>query len=158
VNGAAQAHTVDGPPPPAAPPAPDNAPLQAELAAALADAPASAPPLDALGAPPLDPVAGWREFVAPTTAIVVAGILPQWDISAAEQEGFTAALSECLAQLFPDGINGRYACWFRLLAVTGGAVAVRAMSNGGKLPPIGPRRPPPLRTVASAAPDHAREV
>ncbi len=134
-------------------PTPENAALEAELAAAMAGAPSDGAPLAPEAPAPVDPVANWRAFVTPTTAMIATGILPQWEISQAEQQGFSDALSECLAQLFPDGLDGKYACWFRLVAVTGGVVAVRAMQNGGKLPGIGPKR-----AKAPPAADHAPDL
>jgi len=49
---------------------------------------------------------------------------------------------QCLAQLFPDGINGKYACWFRLLGCTGFIVVNGIAQNGGKLPGFGPKKSP----------------
>ena len=50
--------------------------------------------------------------------------------------------AECLAQLFPDGVQGKYACWFRLMACTGVIVVNGIAQNGGKLPGIGPKKAP----------------
>jgi hypothetical protein len=127
-----------------APASPENAQLEAELAAALAGAPEEAPaPGQAVEPQPaVDPIEAWRPFIAGGVVPLTANlILPQWDLTDAEQREVAEALSCCLAQLFPDGLEGKYACWFRLVAAAGGIVVTRYVQGGGTLPGIGPPKP-----------------
>jgi hypothetical protein len=123
---------------------PEAVNLQLEADAAIAGAEPAA--LTDIGLPPPAPIDAEAEF-----KIVLDGplklaeviVLPQWGITTEEHTELTASLSMCLAQLFPDGINGKYACWFRLIACSGLIVVTRAAQNGGKLPGIGPKKPDP---------------
>lgn len=122
-------------------PAADPA-LQAEADAAIAGADPSA--LTETGAPPPDPVDAAEQFrktLGFPVEILVRGVIPQWGIDDASKQELVESAAECLAQLFPDGVGGKYACWFRLINCTGFIVASAAVKNGGKLP-IGPKREP----------------
>lgn len=119
--------------------------LEAEVSAALADAPPDplAPPppgADPGSGPPPDPAAEWRPFMGNAVTLTDKLILPQWDLSEEEKTELTESLAGCMAQLFPDGLNGKYACWFRLIAVATVIPAIRYVQNDGKLPPLGPKR------------------
>lgn len=126
----------------------------ADLDAALAagdEAPqAGAPPADA---GPADPAADWRQFLEVGAMPIVAGlILPQWELTSEEQRELATALAECLAKLFPGGIGGEHACWFRLMAAAGGVCILRYAQHG-RLPGIGPKpKPPPAPRPAVPPP------
>jgi len=133
---------------------PEAVNLQLEADAAIAGAEPAA--LTDTGLPPPAPIDAEAEF-----KIVLDGplklaeviVLPQWGITTEEHTELTGSLSMCLAQLFPDGINGKYACWFRLIACSGLIVVTRAAQNGGKLPGIGPKKAePPALEHGTAAP------
>ncbi len=140
------------PPDPAAGASPDlatAAELQAEADAALSlvDPVAGAGLVQEL-APPVDAAKEFREVLHLPVMFVSSAVLPQWNITDEFRTEWTEATAECLAQLFPDGLNGKYACWFRLIAATG-VIAVNGIAkNGGKLPGIG--RPPQV----IEAPEH----
>ena len=127
---------------------PENAALAAELGATLGtlhqaaadDAAAQAPPGAAGGAPGAPPVNSWRPFIIPTVTIGAMVVLPQWQLTPEEQHEIADSLSECLEQLFPGGLDGRYACYVRLLMCTGAIILTRYQAGGGKLPGLGPRR------------------
>lgn len=98
---------------------------------------------------PIDAAKEFREVLHLPVMFVSAAVLPQWGITDEFRKEWTEASAECLAQLFPDGVGGKYACWFRLIACTG-IIAVNGIAqNGGKLPGIGPKKSPDL-----AAPEH----
>lgn len=67
-----------------------------------------------------------------TTCIVV---IPQWNVQKDERCLVSDSLAECLEQLFPGGIEGKYACWVKLIFAVGGITAARALQPGG-LPPL----------------------
>jgi len=116
--------------------------LLAEANAAMATAEPAA--LTETGAPPPPPVDAAKEFrdvLHLPVMFVSSAVLPQWGITDEFRKEWTEASAECLAQLFPDGIGGKYACWFRLLACTGLIVMTGIANNGGKLPGIGPKKP-----------------
>ncbi|MGH8209894.1 MAG: hypothetical protein ACREU6_09915, partial [Steroidobacteraceae bacterium] len=98
--------------------------------------------------PPIDAAKEFREVLHMPVMFVNRAVLPQWGITEEYQNEFTAATAECLAQLFPDGVQGKYACWFRLMACTGVIVVNGIAQNGGKLPGIGPKKAP------DQAPEH----
>jgi len=122
---------------------PQAADLLLEANAALAGAEPEALTDDGLPPPePIDAAKGFREVLHLPAMFLQRGVLPQWGIEDQYRDEFTAATAECLAQLFPDGINGKYACWFRLLGCTGFIVVNGIAQNGGKLPGIGPKKAP----------------
>jgi hypothetical protein len=122
---------------------PQAADLLLEANAALGTAAPEALTLDGLPPPePIDAAKGFREVLHLPAMFVQRGVLPQWGIADEYRDEFTAATAECLAQLFPDGLNGKYACWFRLLGCTGFIVVNGIAQNGGKLPGIGPKKAP----------------
>jgi len=129
---------------------PEAADLLLEANAAIAGAEPEA--LTDNGLPPPPPVDAEKEFrdlLNLPVLFVQHSVLPQWGIQDQYRDEFTAATAQCLAQLFPDGINGKYACWFRLLAASGFIVVNAIGQNGGKLPPIGPKKEP-----TAPAPEH----
>lgn len=120
---------------------------EAEAAAAGAPVDPSAP-----GAPaPLDPNGSWALITPPTVEVICGVVLPAWEIRAEEQRPLAEALAECLEQVFPGGIEGKYACWVRLITVAGAITVSRVATNGGKLPPLflpkgSTRKPTPAPT------------
>jgi len=118
--------------------------LEAEANAAIATA-----PLDTVEAPevtgalvPMEEshVEEWKVFMGHTVGVVAVVALPQWELTGDEKRELSESLAGCLDQLFPGGLDGKYACWFRLVAAAGGITVVRLAQNGGKLPGFGPRR------------------
>jgi len=99
--------------------------------------------------PPVDAEKDFREVLQLPALFLQHSVLPQWGIKDEYRDEFTAATAQCLAQLFPDGMNGKYACWFRLLGCTGFIVVNGIAQNGGKLPGIGPKKSPDAE-----APEH----
>jgi len=127
--------------------------LQLEANAALAGLPPEPPPIGAPAAPPaMDPETEFREVLRLPVMFVQNAVLPQWGITDEFREEWNTALAQCLTQLFPDGINGKYACWFRLLACSGVIVVNALATNGGKLPGLGPKRPDPEPEGGAVAP------
>jgi len=129
-------------------PAPELSPeavnLQLEADAAIAGAEPEA--LTDTGLPPPEPVdaaKSFREALHLPTMFVQHAVLPQWGITDEFRQEWTAATAECLAQLFPDGMGGKYACWFRLLACSSVIVATGIAKNDGKLPGLGPKKEEP---------------
>lgn len=113
--------------------------LQADADAALSMAPPD--PLGAVpDAPPADPVADWTMYTQTATQIVASLLLPQWHLTPVEKGELTGALAQILALHFPDGLDGKYAGYFRLIACGCIVVATRYAAGGGKLPPLGPVR------------------
>lgn len=108
----------------------DPASLAAEVAAAVPGAAAPAGELEAIAN------ASWATLAPPGVSVICAVVLPAWEITPAEQGEISPALAECLEQLFPGGINGRYACWLRLVLCCGGIAVSRAVQNGGRMPPL----------------------
>jgi hypothetical protein len=118
--------------------------LEAEANAAIATA-----PLDTVEAPEVtgalvpvqeSHVEEWKVFMGHTVGVVAVVALPQWELTGEEKRELSESLAGCLDQLFPGGLDGKYACWFRLVAAAGGITVVRLAQNGGKLPGLGPRR------------------
>ena len=129
---------------------PEAADLLLEANAAIARAEPEALTQDGLPPPPpVDAAKEFREVLQLPVMFVHHAVLPQWGISDEYRQEWTEASAQCLSQLFPDGINGKYACWFRLLACTGVIVVNGIAQNGGKLPPIGPKKEP-----TEPAPEH----
>jgi len=121
-----------------------NAQLAQQMAAAAA-APVPGmediPQVDEHGAPVATdaaPVESWTPAIKSVMPMIRIGVLPQWDITDDESEGFAQSLGECLDQAFPGGMNGKYACWARLLIIVTAVPATRYMQHG-KLPPFGPK-------------------
>jgi hypothetical protein len=105
-------------------------------------------------AAPVDPVAEFRSALKMPMLLNQHVLMAQWNITDEVRTEMTEATSECLAQLFPDGMGGKYACWFRLLACGGIIVVNGIASNGGKLPGFGPKPnpdPTPEHGTAQAA-------
>jgi hypothetical protein len=124
--------------------APADVSLLAEADAAIATAEPEA--LTETGLPPPDPIDAAKEFrevLHLPVLFVSTAVLPQWNITEEFRKEWTEASAECLAQLFPDGFGGKYACWFRLITCTGIIVGHGIAHNGGKLPGIGPKREKP---------------
>lgn len=125
----------------------DETRLELEADAAIADA---APAIVTDAVPgvagggelaPLEVVEPWAPFLHSAIQPILFGIvLPQWDVSLEMQQEWTGALGECLDQVFPGGPAGKYACWVRLVLGTVGMVGLPLAANGGKLPPLGPKR------------------
>ncbi len=124
--------------------------LLAEADAALAGAAPEALTADGQPPPPIvDATAEFRMVLTGPISLATVFVLPQWEITDDERTELTESMSMCFAQLFPDGINGKYACWFRLVACSGIIVATRFAKGGGKLPGIGPKKAERI-----AAPEH----
>jgi hypothetical protein len=111
--------------------------LEAEVEAAAAGIPGLDP---ATGQAQLDPALAnpngqWSALTPPTVEVLCAVVLPAWKIQPAEQRPVSEALAECLEQVFPGGIEGKYACWVRLLVACGAITVSRVATNNGRLPP-----------------------
>lgn len=119
----------------------NEAALTAEADAAMTAAAELEPVPPSPDAQAADAVSGdsWAPLVAGVMPMLCIGVFPQWGITDAERTEFGEALGQCLDQIFPGGLNGKYACWVRLIAAGGGIVAVRYL-QAGTLPPIGPKR------------------
>jgi len=98
-----------------------------------------------------DPAEGWKPFTDNTVSIVAIVALPQWHLTPDEKGELSASVAGCLGQLFPDGLNGKWACWFRLVACAGGITLSRMALNNGKIPGFGPRRTAPAPAQGQAA-------
>ena len=92
----------------------------------------------------------WMANVQGLTGLAVVYGLPQWQIQPEELKPFNEALCECLETVFPGGVNGKYACWWKLILAGSAITLTRYMANGNKLPPIGPVKPV---TVSPAQPE-----
>lgn len=106
----------------------DPASLAAEVAAAV-------PGVDGQGQLEAIANASWSQLTPPGVQVISAVVFPAWQITPAEQSEISPALAECLEQLFPGGINGKYACWLRLVLCCG-AITVSRVQNGGRIPPL----------------------
>jgi hypothetical protein len=118
--------------------------LIADVEAAAASAPIADP---TTGQPQIDqPVATTGgEWAALTPHLVTATcgiVLPRWEIPTSDQAEIADSLGLCLDQLFPGGIEGKYACWVRLIVACGGITIATAQRHGGKLPPLWAAAPP----------------
>jgi hypothetical protein len=80
----------------------------------------------------------WKPTIDSLMPMIRVMLVPQWELQDAEVEEFSGALVQCLDQVFPGGMSGKYACWVRLIFATGGIVATRYVIHG-KLPPFGPK-------------------
>lgn len=80
--------------------------------------------------------ASWGQLTPPTVQVLACVVFPAWQIRPEEQVEVSGALAECLEQVFPGGLGGRYACWIRLLVACGAITVSRVAMNGGKLPPL----------------------
>lgn len=92
----------------------------------------------------------WCVLCAGLVPVVAITVLPQWNLSRDEQNELAQSLGACLDQVLPGGLNGKYACWVRLIACAGGIAITRAIANGGKLPALGPRKAVEQKQDASA--------
>jgi hypothetical protein len=122
---------------------PEAVNLQFEADAAIAGAEPEA--LTDTGLPPPAPVDAAEEFRKALKMPMLLNqrvLMAQWNINDELRDELTEATAECLAQLFPDGMGGQYACWFRLLGCSGIIVVGGMASNGGKFPGFGPKRDP----------------
>lgn len=134
----------------------DEAQLAAEADAAVAAAPieatAGAPTDGAVSTEPAAPVESWGPFLRTAVSPLLFGlVLPQWHVSNEEQGEWTEALGQCCDQLFPGGPEGKYACWVRLIMGSAAIIGVRAVQNGGKLPPLGPKRVLPEKPASDTS-------
>jgi hypothetical protein len=122
--------------------------LEAEVDHAAASAPpdiTAPPPAPAIAHQVIDDEPWRREWLLYTkmASNLLAGLLlPQWQITAEERVELSESLAMILYCHFPDGVNGKYAGYFRLLACSSLIVATRISANNGKLPPLGPPRAP----------------
>lgn len=128
--------------------------LHLEADSAIAGLVEPPPPGAEPAAPPVDPVAEFRAALKPVMLLNQHVLMAQWNITDELRTELTEATAECMAQLFPDGMGGKYACWFRLIGCSGIIVASGIASNGGKLPGFGPKRdadPNPEHGLAAPA-------
>ena len=94
----------------------------------------------------------WSALTPGLVTVTCGVVIPQWQVPANEQIEVAAALGECMEQLFPGGIEGKYACWVRLVFACG-AVSVSAVNrHHGKLPPLFMRGAKPAPSRSSPAP------
>jgi hypothetical protein len=121
----------------------DTERLIAEAESAVTGVP-SGDPL-AASAQQLDPNGQWGALTPPLVKITCGVVLPAWQINNTEQGEISEALGQCLEQLFPGGVNGKYACWVRLVFCCG-AITVSRVQQHGRVPPLF------LRTVQPAKP------
>jgi len=117
--------------------------IEAEKQAILAGVPPQAEPGAAPAAPTMtedqaQQIAeqNWLPVLSGALPMLAVSVFPQWQLQPAELDGFGKALAGCLEQLFPGGMGGRYACWFRLVAITGGIIVTRKLQHG-ELPGLG---------------------
>lgn len=134
----------------------DPATLEREAAAATASAPPDLT-IDTRTPPPAVPteapaIATWRMYTGPAMQLVKGLVLPQWNLTPEELLELAEALAQILALHFPDGLDGKYAGYFRLLACSSYIVATRYAAGGGKLPPLGPPRPAKAKQPAGDEP------
>lgn len=87
-----------------------------------------------------EPEQQWEPFLQGMRPLLFGFVLPQWEVTEAEQREWAASLAACCDRLFPGGPAGEYACYVRLAAVSVAIVGGRMIANGGKLPPVGPKR------------------
>lgn len=134
-----------------------SAAFEAEAAAAIAGLPEEALPQAAPGeggegeAPAVNDMP-WEPFLQAAARPLLFGlVLPQWEVEPEMQDQLTKAMADCCDQLFPGGIDGKYGCFVRLAAVGVAIVGSKMAANGGKLPPIGPKRAPVAVNGESAA-------
>lgn len=136
-----------------------TAQLIAEAEAAGAAAPVDPATLAPGEAP--NPNGEWKMLTPPAVEVICGVVLPAWEIRAEEQRPVSEALAECLEQVFPGGIEGKYACWVRLLVCCGAITVARVATNGGKLPPLflpkGAKKPTPAPTPPAPAAPFARD-
>ena len=118
----------------------------------------------AAGTPSIDPTTGqpqtdqpanisgqWAMLTPPTVELVCGVVLPAWQLGPVEQRGIAEPLAECLEQVFPGGIEGKHACWVRLITACGAITVSRIQANGGKLPRIGPNFRPESAAKSNGA-------
>jgi hypothetical protein len=132
--------------------------LIAEAEAAGAGIPNVDPTTGQLGE--LNPNGQWAALTPPVVEVICATVLPAWQIRKDdEQRPIAEALAECLDQVFPGGIEGKYACWVRLVFACGAITVSRVAQNGGRLPPLflkstqpAPKPTPPAASNGAAGP------
>jgi len=90
---------------------------------------------DPAAAAQLNPQGTWPLLTPPLVDIASDVVFPRWHIQPAERKAVSEALSECLEQVFPGGIDGPYACWVRLVVACGAIVTGRVMQHG-HVPPL----------------------
>jgi hypothetical protein len=98
----------------------------------------------------LDPNGQWSALTPPLVKITAGVVLPAWQITNVEQGEISEALGQCLEQLFPGGVNGKYACWVRLVFCCG-AITVSRVQQHGRLPPLFLPTVPPAKPTPPAA-------
>lgn len=111
----------------------DTERLVAEAESAVAGVPGGDPL--AAAAQQLDPNGQWGALTPPLVKITCGVVLPAWQINNVEQGEISEALGQCLEQMFPGGVNGKYACWVRLVFCCG-AITVSRVQQHGRLPPL----------------------
>jgi hypothetical protein len=131
----------------------DPAALMAEAERAIAgalpaDDAAPAPgemPADAGAVPAIE---SWRPTIAGLTPMVRMTVFAQWNIQPAAEGEFINALADSLDMLFPGGPGGKWAPLVRLLGAAGVIVFMNYSANGGKLPPLGLKKPDAAKPAA----------
>lgn len=98
----------------------------------------------------------WRELTHPMMPTVRFILLPQWGLGEEELREWAESLGQCLDQVFPGGIDGKYGCWVRLIFSTSGIIGARAMANGGRLPGFGPKKEKPVEATDGNAQSKAQ--
>ena len=119
--------------------------LIADVEAAAASAPIADPTTGQpqIDQPPAESGAGeWRALTPHLVTVTCGIVLPRWEIPTTDQSEVAESLGLCLEQLFPGGIEGKYACWVRLIVASGGITIATAQRHGGKLPPLWAPQPP----------------
>lgn len=132
--------------------------LIAEAEAAAAGAPVIDPATgQAATAEPINVSGQWSMLTPPVVEIGCGVVLPAWQIGPVEQRCIAEPLAECLEQVFPGGIEGKYACWVRLITACGAITVSRVQANGGKLPRIGPNFRPESAPKSNGADGSPRD-
>lgn len=89
-------------------------------------------------------MAPWSALTPPLVQVAAVTVFPAWEIGPDEQAAIAEPLGECMEQLFPGGIEGKYACYVRLIAACG-AITVSRVHKHGRLPPLFARTVGPAR-------------
>lgn len=85
----------------------------------------------------------WSQITGDGVDIVAVCFLPQWHLSDAERKRLSERLSRMLDLLCPVRMSPVIEAVVGVGLCAGGIVASRAMTNGGRLPPLGPPKPAP---------------
>jgi hypothetical protein len=119
--------------------------LIADVEAAAASAPIADPVTGQPSAGELvqaDGAGEWRTLTPHLVTVTCGVVLPRWAIPTTDQAEVAESLGLCLEQLFPGGVDGKYACWVRLVFACGAITVSTAQRHGGKLPPLFAVSPP----------------